>query len=95
MKIPVFRGKKELAITKESVEAWADEGWVDLRVNNFQRWVERLRAIQREIDAIPINDTSSRYDRDRDFWYGDSELNVGKLAGWIFIREDKGHRMKS
>jgi hypothetical protein len=95
IKVPNFRGQRELSISAAAVDRWADEGWVDLRVSNFQRWRERLAQIDAELSAIPFNDTSSRYDRDRDFWFGDEELNVGKLAGWIFINEDKGRRMKS
>lgn len=51
-------------------------------------------AIKKEVSAIPFNDTSSRYDRDHEFWFGDGEINVGRVAGWIFISEDKGRRMK-
>lgn len=94
MKVPVFKGRKELAITPEAINHWADEGWVDLRLANFKRWRERANAIQREVAAIPFNDTSSRYDRDGEFWTDGGELNVGKVAGWIFISEDKGRRMK-
>jgi hypothetical protein len=94
MKIPVFRNRAPLALTQESIDHWADEGWVDLRRANMLRWKERLTRILDEVAAIPANDTSSHYDRDRDFWFADTELDVGKVAGWIFINEDKGSRMK-
>lgn len=94
IKVPVFHGRRDLEITDAAIEKWADAGWVDLRVANFKRWRARAQEIRKEVSAIPFNDTSSRYDRDREFWFGDGEINVGRVAGWIFISEDKGRRMK-
>jgi len=93
MKIPVFGTSTELPISGDSVDTWASAGWVDLRVSNFRRWSERFKTLVKEVEEIPANDTSSRYDRNRDFWFGDSELNIGKIVGWLFINEDQGLRM--
>ncbi|MBI4862364.1 MAG: short-chain dehydrogenase [Candidatus Riflebacteria bacterium] len=95
IKVPAFRGEWEFVVTPANIDRWADQGWVDLRVSNFVRWVARLKLMLGEVEKIPFNDTSSRYDRNQDFWMSEPELNVGKLAGWIFIHEDKGGRMKS
>lgn len=94
IKVPVFHGRRDLEITDANIDRWADAGWVDLRLANFKRWRDRAVAIKKEVSAIPFNDTSSRYDRDHEFWFGDGEINVGRVAGWIFISEDKGRRMK-
>jgi hypothetical protein len=94
MKIPAYRGSNELEITPENIEKWAAEGWVDLRPENFKIWQERIRKIKEEIDAIPEDDTSSKYDRDREYWYETNELEPGKIVGWLFLQEEQGLRMK-
>ena len=94
MKIPAYRGSNELEITPENIEKWAAEGWVDLRPENFKVWQERIRKIKKEVDAIPQDDTSSKYDRDREYWYETNELQPGKIVGWLFLQEEQGLRMK-
>ncbi len=94
MKIPAYRGSNELDITPENIEKWAAEGWVDLRPENFKIWQERIRKIKEEIEAIPEDDTSSKYDRDREYWYETNELEPGKIVGWLFLQEEQGLRMK-
>ncbi len=94
MKIPAYRGSNELEITPENIEKWAAEGWVDLRPENFKIWQERIRKIKEEIEAIPEDDTSSKYDRDREYWYETNELEPGKIVGWLFLQEEQGLRMK-
>ena len=94
MKIPAYRGSNELEITSENIEKWAAEGWVDLRAENFRLWQERIRKIKEEVDAIPKDDTSSKYDRDREYWYETNELQPGKIIGWLFLQEEQGSRMK-
>jgi hypothetical protein len=79
-------------VTPEQVDAWAHDGWVDLRPANCARWVERFRAIGREIDSIPESDSSSRYLRGRGFW--DAGIQPGKIAGWILSVEEHGARIK-
>ena len=94
MKIPAYRGSNELEITPENIEKWAAEGWVDLRPENFKVWQERIHKIKKEVDAIPQDDTSSKYDRDREYWYETNELQPGKIVGWLFLQEEQGLRMK-
>jgi NAD(P)-dependent dehydrogenase (short-subunit alcohol dehydrogenase family) len=79
----------------DRVDRWAEDGWVDLRAKNLARWKERCRVLQREIDTLDSEDTSSRYDRDTVFWEGEPEINIGKLVGWLFISEERGLRMKA
>ncbi len=94
MKIPAYRGDNELEVTPENVEKWAKEGWLDLRESNFKRWQERLKKIKKEVESIPPDDTSSQYDRDREYWTESNEIEPGKIVGWLFLAEEQGSRMK-
>jgi hypothetical protein len=95
IKIPPFRGDNELPATKENIEMWAKDGWVDLRPSNMEFWKERFRIIMDDVAAIPANDTSSRYLRNADYWEHFEKINPGKIVGWIFTEEEQGLRMKS
>lgn len=78
-----------------AVSAWAEAGWVDLRLSNMERWIARMRALLREIELIPAGDTSSRVVRDREFWGGASgpaPIDPGEVVGWLFNTEDRGER---
>jgi hypothetical protein len=95
MKIPAYRGETQFQITPEAIETWARDGWVDLRASNVVAWQERMALIFEEIQSIPVDDTSSLYDRNRSYWLqNDSEINIGKVVGWIFSNEEHGLRMK-
>jgi hypothetical protein len=93
--IPQARGAEALTVTPEALDEWAEAGWVDLRVSNFQRWIERARAAVEEAGRVPTQDTSSRFHRDRHWWHVGSPIDEGRLVGWLFIDEDQGLRMKS
>ncbi len=94
IKIPPYRGTEEEEITPERIEKWAFDGWVDLRVENMRIWRKRMEDIFDEINAIPENDTSSQFDRDRRYWLEDEQIDIGKVAGWILGHEEQGARMK-
>jgi hypothetical protein len=94
MKTPALRGRRDLRLTRESIDRWAEDGWVDLRSSNFAHWKKRLQRIILEIASIKPDDTSSRHERDRPFWVGQDGFHAGKIAGWILSFEDKGTRMK-
>jgi len=95
IKIPPFQGENEVRITPRSINLWAHDGWVDLRVSNMQQWKTRLRSIIRMAVEIPGGDTSSRYMNNREYWGDFKEIDPGKLCGWIFSYEEKGMRMKA
>ncbi|MEW5806281.1 MAG: short-chain dehydrogenase [Acidobacteriota bacterium] len=80
--------------TVRNINRWAYDGWVDLRVQNMKKWNSRFKKIQEEIRKINSSETGSHYDRDRDFWLKEKEINIGKLISWIFITEEHGSRMK-
>jgi hypothetical protein len=94
MKIPAYRGHNELDVSPENIDKWTFEGWIDLREKNFALWIERIQKIQEEIDSIPHSDTSSKYDRDREYWTESDEIEPGKIVGWLFLGEEQGRRMK-
>ena len=94
MKIPAYRGTNVLELNEENIERWTTEGWLDLRESNFKLWQERLKKIRKEIDAIPKDDTSSQYDRDREYWIESQTIEPGKIVGWLFLAEEQGSRMK-
>jgi hypothetical protein len=75
----------------------ADSGWVDLTPANLARWQERLKAILAELGADSLTDASSRIDRrfpGQRAWAPDDGLDIGEIAGWLFIHEDLGERVK-
>ena len=94
MKVPPYRGEDKFTVTPEAIDLWAKDGWVDLRPNNIKIWQERMDLIFQDINAIPEDDTSSRFEHDRRYWLGDEAINIGKVVGWIFSNEERGLRMK-
>ena len=95
VKIPVQKGRKTIDITSNKMDSWADAGWIDLRQKNVEMWQSRIREILSVNESLPENETSSRYHHGRKYWLVDEPLQIGKLASWIFINEDKGLRIKS
>lgn len=74
-----------------------DAGWVDLTPANMGRWQDRLKAILHELGNDALTDTSSRIDRrfpGQRAWAPDDGLDIGEIAGWLFIHEDTGERIK-
>ncbi len=95
IKIPTYRGTNELEITPKQVELWANDGWVDLRVSNMEVWKSRFRKIMSNVGVIPEGNTSSQYFRTREYWKYFTEIDPGKIVGWIFTEEEQGMRMKA
>ncbi len=94
MKIPPFRGKNKLQITKDKINLWAKDGWVDLRIENMESWKKRIQAIMDEANSIAADDTSSLHVRTKKYWNDFKKIDIGKVVSWIFIHEEKGKRMK-
>ena len=94
VKIPAFRGENSFEINTHSIEQWCYEGWIDLRPSNFEQWQERIIRIKKEVQSIAPDDTSSRHYYGKHYWADFNEIDEGKLAAWIFEREDKGWRFK-
>jgi hypothetical protein len=81
-------------VTPEKLEGWVRDGWVDLRLANCGKWVERFRRIHDEVESLPEGDTSSRHLRDRLFWHEAQGIQPGKTVAWILSSEENGWRWK-
>lgn len=95
IKIPPFRSDQELPITAKRIDQWAHDGWVDLREKNMKLWRERFRTIISDVEALPEDETSSRSMYNHEYWKGLTEIDPGKICGWLFTFEEKGRRMKT
>ena len=95
IKIPPFRGDAELVIKPYLVDNWAHDGWVDLRVKNMQLWRKRFAEIIKMVQNLPDEETSSRTMHNKEYWQNLSDIDPGKICGWIFTYEEKGKRMKA
>jgi hypothetical protein len=95
IKIPPFRGEGQLEITSKSIDRWAHDGWVDLREKNMKLWRARFAHIISALESIPEGETSSKLMHNREYWKSLSEIDPGKICGWIFTYEEKGRRMKA
>jgi hypothetical protein len=82
------------AVTPEKLERWVRDGWVDLRLANCAKWVERFRRIHEEVQSLPEGDTSSRHLRDRHFWNEGQGIQPGKTVAWVLSSEEGGWRWK-
>ncbi|MCH8023127.1 MAG: short-chain dehydrogenase [Candidatus Marinimicrobia bacterium] len=94
VEIPPALARDEIPITPQSIDDWAEAGWVDLREANIRHWQTRAQAILAEAELIPEEESGSQYHHNREYWAPDEPLNVGKVAAWIFVNEDKGLRVK-
>jgi nucleoside-diphosphate-sugar epimerase len=87
-------GVADEPVTPENLESWVKDGWVDLRLPNCRRWIDRSKNIHDQAESIPVHDTSSRHLRSRRFWREDEAIYPGKIVGWILENEDGGWRIK-
>lgn len=94
MKIPLYKEEAREALGRESVERWAEAGWVDLQVDNLERWRQRARRIVTEVVSQP-EDTSSAILEDRSYWRIEEPIQVGRVAAWILGVEEAGSRGKA
>jgi len=95
IKIHPFQGENELPISRKAIDNWANDGWVDLRSANMERWKLRFGKIRSMVDEIPAGETSSRHMNNLEYWDHFEAIDPGKLAGWIFSYEEEGMRMKA
>lgn len=89
--VPELGGHQKTAdATPAAIDAWARKGWVDLRVANMERWVERVgrmvasRAELREAGSAAASIRS----------YLPTEFEIGEVVAWIFNNEIGGNRIK-
>ncbi|MDA0987085.1 MAG: short-chain dehydrogenase [Bacteroidetes bacterium] len=94
IKIPTFKGENELQISNSKINKWAESGWIDLRISNMNKWINRFKDLKQKALQFDANETSSRYFYDREYWNNFKSIEPGKLVGWIFSYEEHGQRMK-
>jgi NAD(P)-dependent dehydrogenase (short-subunit alcohol dehydrogenase family) len=70
----------------------AENGWVDLRPGNWRKWRERAATMLQEVRAFPGPDQGSRIDVEPGG--RGLQLRPGRMAAWVFRREDRGERSK-
>lgn len=90
IRIPEIPGVNKVKVTTESVDKWADKGWVDLRPQNFERWRERFARMSRRPHMLDERG-SAGIKREM---YSHEDIRVGAVVGWIFNNEIQGYRIK-
>jgi len=91
IRIPEVPNAESVPVTTDSIDAWADKGWVDLRPQNFARWQARFRAMQRGANRLRERGSASVT---RDAYLADT-IEPGAVVGWIFNNEEAfGYRIK-
>jgi len=95
MKIPPYRGDDELPVTPANINVWTHDGWIDLRVKNMAAWQARISQIIKDTENISPDDTSSMHVRTKKYWNNFKKIDIGKVVSWIFIKEERGERMKA
>jgi hypothetical protein len=82
--------KGPILITKESIDKWANQEWIDLRHRNISQWRERFRKIVHEVESFS-EDISSHFDYGRFFWTrsqrGEIGIDPGEIVGWVLLNE--------
>jgi hypothetical protein len=83
-----------VSLDAEAIERYARSGWVDLRLENFRLWGERIAQLAKSRPDIVANGSAAfdltRYSRDR--------FVPGDVVGWLFTNEADeqgmvGHRL--
>jgi len=85
-------------VSLQQFNHFADKGWIDIRPANMKLWINRLQQMQKEIanqEGEENVESSSSLVRNRNFWQQAIEKgDLGSFIGWIFLKEDKGERIK-
>ena len=90
IRIPEAPGTNNVPLDAAAVEQWAAKGWVDLRPQNMDDWLERFRRMQREAQRLRGRGSAAV---SREAYLSD-EISAGAVAGWIFNNEAGGYRIK-
>jgi len=88
--VPEYAGQSSLPITAESVNEWADRGWIDLRRRNMRRWQDRFKRMLRSSLGIHRQGSAAITMET----YRSDEIRIGEVVGWIFNNEELGYRIK-
>ena len=90
IKVPESASEMSLPITDDNIDKWADQGWVDLRPKNMERWQDRFEKMVHSAESIHLRG-SAEITMEA---YRSKEIRIGEVVGWIFNNEEKGYRIK-
>lgn len=94
VKIPSEEIGYSISVNTGNINEWATAGWVDLREKNMALWLDRIDKILTFVNNLDENDSSSRQHHGHHYWDSSKPLNIGRIAAWLFMNEDKGLRIK-
>jgi hypothetical protein len=80
----------EVDLTQESLDAWAQKGWVDLRPSNCKVWQERFARMCRTQHMLHTRGTSSVTMKT----YLPETIEIGAVVAWLFNNDYQGYRIK-
>jgi len=91
--IPEYMGTYEIPVTDESIEEWAEKGWVDLRPKNFEIWQKRFEQMIYSASAFSKEGSAAITLKTYLF----NEIRIGEIVGWIFNNDPniRGYRIKA
>ena len=90
IKVPEDPSEKSLPIDDDKIKKWAEQGWLDLRVENIERWQDRFSKMLESAQTIHLQG-SAEITMEA---YRSKEIRIGEVVGWIFNNEEKGNRIK-
>jgi len=89
--VPEVAGHHQVAVLDSaSVDRWAAKGWVDLRPENLERWLQRLRQMLGA--RLELRDMGSAAATTAS--YLPTEFEIGEFVAWVFNNEMGGSRIK-
>jgi NAD(P)-dependent dehydrogenase (short-subunit alcohol dehydrogenase family) len=74
------------------LEKLVENGWVDLRISNWRKWIRRAGSILDEVVGEGGADAGSSSDIEG--WQLTGQMRSGALAAWVFRVEEGGVRIK-
>ncbi len=81
-------------LNQDDLNLYCQQGWVDLRISNMAKWIERFQNMRKETEKIKEH-TGSVFVRNPTFWErADRHQSLGNIVSWIFLKEDDGERIK-
>ena len=94
MKVPKINAWSDFSFSEVNINKWCDEGWIDLRQENFDVWIRRFKNIKNSSEENVYDVTGSRFVYSSSFWNDYKKIEEGKIAAWIFESEEGGFRFK-
>jgi hypothetical protein len=90
IRIPEVAEGDRVDIDEASRDRWANKGWVDLRVSNARRWVDRFQRMrQARLGAAQPGSAGVTIES-----YLPEEIEIGTIAAWVLANEIGGTRIK-